>query len=154
MIETFQGPYRFLSNFYPAEVESMGMRFATVEHAYQASKCVNQQDILAIWAAPMAADAKKIGRKVEMHPWWEDFKLGVMEALLFEKFSDPDLRAKLLATGDEELQEGNTWDDRFWGRVLEGSAGGDQHWDGQNHLGRLLMLVREEIRADLAAVDE
>lgn len=69
---------------------------------------------------------------------WEEVKLGVMEGLLREKFSDPELRRKLLATGERELVEGNDWGDSFWG-VCAGR--------GKNHLGRLLMKLREELRA-------
>jgi predicted NAD-dependent protein-ADP-ribosyltransferase YbiA (DUF1768 family) len=60
-----------------------------------------------------------------------------MRDLLRQKFAHPELRRLLLATGDAELVEGNTWGDRFWG-VCAGR--------GQNHLGRLLMAIRAEIR--------
>lgn len=43
----------------------------------------------------------------------------------------------LLKTGDEELVEGNTWGDTFWG-VCKGK--------GRNELGKILMKVREEFR--------
>lgn len=59
-----------------------------------------------------------------------------MEDLLREKFQRKDLKQKLLDTGDAELIEGNTWGDTYWGMV------GNK---GHNHLGRLLMKVREEI---------
>ena len=49
----------------------------------------------------------------------------------------PDLAQKLLETGDEELVEGNTWGDRYWG-----VCGGK----GKNMLGKILMRVREELR--------
>jgi predicted NAD-dependent protein-ADP-ribosyltransferase YbiA (DUF1768 family) len=58
---------------------------------------------------------------------------------LRDKFSDPELRAKLLATGDEFLVEGNHWGDTYWG-VCNGK--------GRNMLGSLLMKVREEIKND------
>ena len=49
-----------------------------------------------------------------------------------------DLRDKLLATGDTPLEEGNTWGDRTWG-VYQGQ--------GDNRLGKILMKVRDELRA-------
>lgn len=50
--------------------------------------------------------------------------------------------SKLLATGGQELIEGNRWHDTFWGRcVCERCKG-----TGQNWLGRLIMQVREELR--------
>jgi ribA/ribD-fused uncharacterized protein len=69
---------------------------------------------------------------------WEAVKLEVMKEILRLKFSEPSLREALLATGDAPLIEANTWNDTFWG-VCRGR--------GQNHLGRLLEEVREEIRA-------
>ena len=47
------------------------------------------------------------------------------------------LKAQLLATEDEHLEEGNWWGDRYWG-TCEGV--------GENHLGKILMQVRSEIR--------
>lgn len=35
-ITQFRGPHRFLSNFYTAHVQYLGLAFPTVEHAYQA----------------------------------------------------------------------------------------------------------------------
>lgn len=45
----------------------------------------------------------------------------------------------LLATGSEELIQGNTWNDTFWGV-------NHQHPKGLNHLGRILMDVRSQLR--------
>ena len=50
---------------------------------------------------------------------------------------NPELGNKLLETGNQELVEGNTWGDIFWG-VCNGK--------GQNWLGKILMMVRDEIR--------
>ena len=38
MINSFVGPCRFLSNFYPSEITYEGITYPTVEHAFQASK--------------------------------------------------------------------------------------------------------------------
>ena len=64
-----------------------------------------------------------------------------MERLVRAKFADPELAAKLLATGGRELIEGKTWRDTTWGCV----RGGDGEWKGRNELGKSLMRVREEI---------
>ena len=50
---------------------------------------------------------------------------------------NPGLLDKLLATGDAELVEGNTWGDQVWG-VCDGV--------GENHLGKTLMRIRSELR--------
>ena len=68
---------------------------------------------------------------------WEEIKDSIMYLGLRQKFHNPTLQKKLLATGEEELIEGNWWNDTYWG-VCNGV--------GQNNLGKILMEVRDEIR--------
>lgn len=135
-IDSFQGEYRWLSNFWPALVIFDGDYYPTVEHAYQAAKTTDRSARIRIHRAETPGLAKKLGRGLAMRPDWDTFKLEVMLILLRQKFTDPELRRKLLETGDRELIEGNTWGDRFWG-VCGGT--------GENHLGKILMHVREAI---------
>lgn len=66
---------------------------------------------------------------------WDDRKFSLMKSLVGTKFSEHDnLMAKLVATGKAQLIEGNTWGDKIWG-VCDG--------EGENHLGRILMEIRE-----------
>ncbi len=143
MIAEFKGRYRFLSNFYPAWVSFDGDLYPTVEHAYQAAKTLDPSIRKHVRVADSPGEAKRRGRKAPLRAGWEDAKLGVMLDLLRQKFARtagtvPFLEAwaKLLATEDQELIEGNTWGDTFWG-VCKG--------EGENHLGRLLMQVRGEL---------
>lgn len=140
-IESFLGEYRFLSNFWPAPVEFEGIFFPSVEHAYQAAKSLDVEERRRIAAIVKPGDAKRAGRAVALRPDWEQVKLRVMEECVRYKFThQAELREKLLATGDTELIEGNTWNDRFWG-VCDGQ--------GENHMGRILMKVRAELRGPL-----
>ena len=50
-----------------------------------------------------------------------------------------DLKWRLIGTGDAYLEEGNTWHDTCWG--VDAKTG-----EGLNHLGRILMKVRDELR--------
>lgn len=136
-IKRFSGDYRFLSNFYSSIVTLDGSYYATVEHAFQAAKTIHISERVAIYVADTPGEAKRLGRKVTLRPDWEETKVSMMLGLLFQKFSDPVLKIRLLATGDAELVEGNTWKDVFWG-VCNGV--------GNNQLGKLLMLVRASIR--------
>jgi ribA/ribD-fused uncharacterized protein len=136
-VSFFRGSYRFLSNFYPAVVVFEGKRYPTVEHAFQAAKTDDVVERARIGAADTPAKAKAMGRRVALRKDWENVKLDVMLELLRKKFGRPELRDLLLDTGDAKLIEGNTWNDRFWG-VVDGQ--------GKNHLGRLLMKVRDELR--------
>lgn len=138
MINSFRGEYRFLSNFSQSRIKLDGFVYTTVEHAFQAAKTLDMQCRGEICAAGSPGSAKALGRRVPLRLGWEDMKVDVMYRLLQEKFKDPYLREYLLATGDEELVEGNTWGDTFWG-VCRG--------EGQNWLGKLLMQVREEIKS-------
>ena len=59
----FNSEYVFLSNFYPSLITIDGIKYPTVEHAYQAAKTMDRREKLAIAAARSPGQAKKIGRK-------------------------------------------------------------------------------------------
>ena len=127
MISSFDGEYRFLSNFYPAEVEYEGVRYPTVEHAYQAAKTLVHEIREAIRACPSAGQAKRAGRTIGLRPGWDGIKDSTMLQLLREKFfKHKDLGDRLLDTAPEELV------------VCNGV--------GLNTLGHLLENVRWELR--------
>lgn len=137
-IDVFKGKYAFLSNFF---IEPDNTH---VEAEYQSAKCIDDVQRRAFLVMPYLAPAqcKKLGKKVKLRPDWESVKLQIMEDLVMAKFADhEDLRNKLLATGDAELIEGNHWHDNFWGMCNCGRCS-----DGQNHLGKILMKVREWCR--------
>jgi len=132
-IDSFQGPHRFLSNFWPAVVMLDGVEYPTVEHAYVAAKTLDPSARAQVAAIETPGAVKRFGRSLKLREDWDDVKLGIMSDLLRQKFTHPELRAMLTATGTQELIEGNTWGDTFWG-VCRGK--------GENHLGRILMAVR------------
>jgi ribA/ribD-fused uncharacterized protein len=139
-IDSFSGKHRFLSNFYPATVELDGVRYQSVEHAYQAAKTLDLEARVPILTMT-PGQAKSYGRTVKLRPDWELVKLDVMVGLLRQKF-DParnhELTEWLVATSPRELVEGNTWHDVLWGR-----CNCNYHKArGENWLGRLLMEVR------------
>lgn len=134
-ITSFTESYRFLSNFYLCPVQDdRGQEYPSVEHAYQASKTLDPVE-RSWFTTGSAAEAKKKGRRITLRPDWDVVKLSVMENLLRQKFAEPSLAAALRATEPSELIEGNWWGDTYWG-VCRGQ--------GQNHLGRLLMQIRQE----------
>lgn len=148
MIDKFEGKYRFLSNFYPCKIEYQGITYPSVEHYYVAMKVTDEQLINGKYYTPAdfremiskvkePAFVKKIGNKVKIRPNWDKKKLEIMNWVIREKFKDENLKELLLSTGTDELVEGNYWQDFFWG-VCNGK--------GQNHLGKILMTVRDELR--------
>lgn len=136
-INYFDGENSFLSNFYEHEVLYEGKLYPTNEHAYQAAKTLNEKEREKIRKAKTASRAKFFGRKVDKREDWEDIKKQIMYELCLEKFKDEKMKEKLLNTGDKELIEGNTWNDDFWGKCSD---------KGQNHLGKILMRIREELK--------
>lgn len=138
MIKEFQGEYRWLSNFWPVAIEYKGRVFKTVEHAYMSEKndadiwkdfCVNEHNPKIV---------NKMSRIVLLRPDWDIVKIEIMRELTQIKYQNSELRDRLLLTGDESLQEGNTWGDVFWGVDLETGK-------GENNFGKILMEVRTEL---------
>ena len=135
MIAKFEGQYFFLSNFFECPVTYKGITFTNTEAAFHSQKDVNR----AIEFAHLdPSSAKKLGRKVTLRSDWEQVKDDIMYEVLVAKFTqNAALKILLLRTGDQELIEGNWWNDTYWG-VCRGV--------GKNTLGKLLMRLRQEIR--------
>lgn len=135
----FAGEYRFLSNFWPCFIEYQGLTYPSVENAYQAAKMFDIEDRVK-FTNIKASEAKRLGKVLPMREDWDSTKRVVMFELVWQKFSkNVDLKAALLATGLRELQEGNWWGDTYWGTV---------NGKGDNHLGKILMRVREDLACD------
>ena len=119
-------------------VDFEGEVYPTVEHAFAAAKTLDPTEREVIRLAPRPGDAKRLGRQVALRSGWDDLRVGVMRGLLARKFAPAtDLAARLLATGDAQLVEGNTWGDRFWG-VCRGQGGinsANCSWNGVTSCG-------------------
>jgi ribA/ribD-fused uncharacterized protein len=117
-----------------------GQIYPTVEHAYVAAKVSDPALRAEIRMLDSPSRAKRFlaTRDLEPDPDFDDRKLEIMRQLVECKFEHPELAAMLLATGTEELIEGNTWNDTFWGVD-------HQDLKGLNHLGRILMDVRSQL---------
>lgn len=133
MINKFRGANRFLSNFYETSIEWEGLVYPSSEAAFQAAKTLDQEDRKR-FQTMVPTIAKREGYKVKLRENWEDIKIDVMYQIVLAKFSQNEfLKQKLITTGREWLEEGNTWGDRTWGTV-DGI--------GNNYLGKVLMAVR------------
>lgn len=137
-IKSFAGEYRFLSNFCESPIEFDGLVYGSAESAFQAQKC-EDSDARRSFVDLTASESKRAGRHVRLRPDWEDVKTNIMRDIVRAKFvQNPELAQKLLATGDAILEEGNWWNDRFWGVDIRSGL-------GRNELGRILMAVRIEL---------
>lgn len=141
-IKRFTGEYKFLSNFYYAKVVYDEMLFETAEHAFQAAKTNIPRLKKFIQDMPTPGKAKAAGRGVILREDWELVKFSIMREIVKRKFEDPELALKLKATEPSILIEGNTWHDLVWGVCTCPEHQGK----GQNLLGQILMLVRDDIR--------
>jgi ribA/ribD-fused uncharacterized protein len=168
-IAAFSGKYRFLSNFWqlregygvhiPQNVPhtlnaaERGLLLPTTEHAFVVSKTLNASERFRALhscggtcgkaACTTAGQVKREGKTLTLRPDWEQICRTVMKTVVREKFNDPELAKLLLATGSEELIEGNHWHDRRWGRCTCPQHKGE----GTNWLGQILMDVREQLNA-------
>jgi ribA/ribD-fused uncharacterized protein len=134
----------WLSNFSPHGVELDGAWWPTVEHYFQAAKftATDPAYAAAIGRVPKPRDAARMGRDRghPLRPDWEAVKEDVMRRAVRCKIeTHPELRERLLATGDEEIVEASP-SDFDWGAGNDGT--------GQNRLGHILMETRAALRAE------
>lgn len=131
----------FFSNFY---VEPDGTH---VEGEFQAEKHAGHPIRQHIIRNATPKVAKRLGRRWKLSDYqrmeWDHRKRQVMYELVKQKIEDHPHIHFALATFEGDIVERNTWHDNYWGdctclrcfRV------------GENHLGRILMRLRDDIAA-------
>lgn len=133
----FRNEYAFLSNMYECSIKFNGITYRNVEACFQAQKDLSRSKEFSNLDG---YTAKRLGRRVKLRSDWQQIKVDLMFRIIYEKFrSNKELQYKLVATGDIELVEDNTWNDTFWGRC-DGV--------GENMLGKILMDVRDMFNPD------
>ena len=136
----YGGEWYAFSNFSSFMVRWRRIDWLTSEHAYQAAKFDDREIIMKIKDARSAHDAFKIARanddkKIKN---WNEIRLIVMEGIIRTKLAQhPYVRKKLLETENMEIVEDSPRDS-FWGRGPD--------WKGENHLGKIWMKLREELK--------
>ena len=99
-----------------------------------AQKCTEAAERGA-FAGLDAVKAKRKRRQVKLRSDWDAVRLSVMEDVVRAKFlQNPDLAARLVATGTMPLEEGNDFGDTFWG--VDAKTG-----KGENNLGKILLKI-------------
>lgn len=146
-IKGFFGEYRFLSNFWPANVSLDGEEYKFTENAYQAAKykkelrnklkeCSPKEAIIFVRENP-------IGQYTLEE--WNKIKLETMRKLLIQKFDkelNPENYKKLKETDNKYLEETNYWEDTYWG---VSKSDDKEEGVGENNLGKLLMEIRSRL---------
>ena len=143
-------PYGVFSNLYRRSIVFEGEVYATNEHAYQAGKARKPAVRRWLMDAPSPALLAMAAHGLyywDIAPGWSAGKFDRMRTVLRAKFTQhEDLGSVLLSTGEARLVEAGTVDNgvnRLWGEV---------NGVGQNMLGKMLMKLRSELRAELSGV--
>lgn len=141
VIGPFKGRWRFLSNFHESSLTYGGHRFPTAEHAYQARKAYRQEALFhQIKDADTPGEAKKLGYRARLPQDWDEAKVGFMTEIVTAKFcQNAHLARRLMETRSARnslIVELNGWGDTYWGA-------GEDTGEGENHLGRILMGLRD-----------
>lgn len=127
------GGQSYLANDYPAPININEGTFPTVEHAFWTLATTDSDARERIAHAITTREVHQVAESAPLQADWNIARLAVMLRLVREKFRQhPDLAAKLIATGDGRLVNSVDFS-RYWGH-------------GRNWLGRILELVRAELR--------
>ena len=136
--------YQDFSNFakapFTVHLNGQPTTFPTVEHYfhYQKANLFNDRSSkIAILNTPDPLQAKRIGRQVNNFDpdKWNAVAENHIANGIYLKFSQhPNLKEKLLATGNEDLLEANPYDNKY---------GIGRDGKGQNLTGKCLMRVRD-----------
>ena len=147
------------SNFYETNFTLDGVEYKSAEHAFQAIKAKTFGDDVhfnKILKAKSAQSAKSFGKKVagfKEEVWTPEKKEDIMKQIVRAKFTQNlALRKKLLDSGDKVLANADARD-KFWGvgtSATTAIAKDPSKWKGENKLGKMLMELRTELRAEVA----
>ncbi len=132
--------YGAFSNFSRHGVEMDGLWWPTVEHYFQAQKFddATARERIRKASTPKQAAAQGRDRSMSLRADWETVKVAIMAAAVLKKFTTHvEPRDLLLSTDERPLVEAAPGD-YFWGAGQDGT--------GENHLGRILVDVRRQIR--------
>lgn len=142
-INSFNGWYDYLSNYYEARVMVDGITYRNSEAAYQAGK--TEEPLQRERFADLTPDeAKWHGRNsIKLRKDWDKVKADHMRKVVHAKFTQNRILGQLLiATGDAELEEGNSWHDNYFGVCYCPVCKGK----GLNMLGKILMEERRRLK--------
>ncbi|MFT4435051.1 NADAR family protein [Caballeronia sp. 15715] len=144
--ESFGGLSNMASG-YPLQVT--GVRILTTEALYQACRFPHlaevQREIIG-QHSPMTAKMKSKPHRKDSRPDWDEIRFKVMRWCLRVKLAQhyEEFGRLLLATRDKPIVE-QSRKDSYWGAMVSND---DEMLIGQNVLGRLLMELRERLKAD------
>ena len=137
------GEFGFLANYSQHGFFKKGIYYPTAEHYYQSQKFDDVAIRNRIIKAKTPKEASNIGRDRALvrRNNFRDIKNFVMYEGVLEKFRQNfDIRDKLIETRNEEIRE-MTVKESYWGV--------GPNFDGENHMGKILMKVRKQIKEEI-----
>ncbi len=142
IIGFYEREFYVFSNFSSFAVKWKGKKWPTSEHAYQASKFIENYPKIAeeIINCGSAHESKKIKEKYsdKVPADWSKRKVKIMEEICRNKLKqNPYVKKKLLQTKKKLIVEDSPKDD-FWGW--------GKNQKGRNELGKIWMKLRDEIQ--------
>lgn len=146
--------FKEFSNSHEAPMQVDGMTFPTVDHYFEWSKAKQFGDADAEKKILKTTSSKSVlayGKKIKNYDEaaWAEKSEGVMRTALKAKFMQhPELRTKLLSTGDRPIGEADPRD-KEWSigtGADTAKAKFPAKWPGKNKLGKLLMELRTELK--------
>ena len=149
----FYGERSPLSNFYKTSFTENGITYQSTEMYLQHQKAILFKDEVTaskILASKSPAQAKALSYQIKHvdEAVWETKAPGIMKKGLEHKFNtDSHCKMTLLETGSCIMGEA-TSSDKFWGTgvaLFDSLALNHGAWTGQNHMGRLLQEIREQL---------
>ena len=149
LIRKVKEQHGWLGNISPFPVEFEGKLYRTTEALFQALRFSDEEVIEAIREekSPMAAKfvAKRYKKQMVVEPLSDDDVKNMGVCLKLKLEQHPELRDRLLATGDavivEDCSKRKRGSGLFWGAALEEGV-----WEGTKMLGKLWMELRDEAR--------
>ena len=109
----------------------------------------DEQSFQQILKTSNPKSVKALGRKVQNFSpeVWDKYKKYIVKKVVLAKFlCNPELKEKLLDTGNKYIAEDSPYD-KVWGigtKSLKHKT--NKTWPGENLLGKIIMEVREELK--------
>ena len=134
-ITALKGDYEYLAMTYNYPITVDNITYTNAEAAFWAQRIMDKKarNKLSRLSA-MKARAKAL--QAEPIDDWDETKDDILKKVLEIKFSDEQLKKKLLSTGTAKIVNNNTYRDDYYG-VYNGK--------GKNMLGKMLMELRESL---------
>ena len=132
--------YKRLSNIQPCKIILDEIEYNSIEHAYVSAKSNDPEWQIYCQTETNPIKVKKQGRALQLPDNWNTLKIQIMKECINQKYNQEPYHTLLMSTGTKYIQEGNWWNDTFWGVDLKTDPP-----IGQNLLGKLIMEKRSSL---------